>query len=364
MLLKDWLVRICIQCYSVIRNLPDKWLSINLTTSYQKLGCSLFKRTLFPRMPPKTILRPPPLLKANPPDPAMFLQSSRMRKSDSSSIHSSTSTLKEELETLSHVRDRLTLANARSNDSITNSISSFASMSDSNLSEKFDLMSVKGRILNEGLPRKSYRNDASLEAKECERALSYMDRYKRVKSGKSRHALHNEWNSSTKLTDLKSKREASKPKTALRRSSVPTDSITKLDASNESINTITAQSIDASVASGLGDNSTRALDEGIPETRPNSAKPISNDDDFKKLSYSSIKEAPSLTSLSTVKPEIASVPPVHLSAVCKGCAIPIRSHEASLSAMGFLWHPSCFKCANSQCGESRISCFSGVCAKV
>ncbi|KAJ3232634.1 hypothetical protein HDU81_002839 [Chytriomyces hyalinus] len=88
---------------------------------------------------------------------------------------------------------------------------------------------------------------------------------------------------------------------------------------------------DSEAASGPAD----ALDD--PETKP--------------LSVSSLLEAPSLTSLSTLRAEHAKTPKLRFVATCKGCNIQIPRSETTLSAMGFTWHPNCFTCANAQCGN-------------
>ncbi|KAI8617813.1 hypothetical protein BC830DRAFT_64651 [Chytriomyces sp. MP71] len=81
-----------------------------------------------------------------------------------------------------------------------------------------------------------------------------------------------------------------------------------------------------------------------------STAPLNDEDHFKSLSISNLEKAPSLPFLSNLQPERATTATL-LIANCKGCARPISSAQACLSAIGFMWHSECFKCANTQCAK-------------
>ncbi|KAJ3074738.1 hypothetical protein HDU98_010423 [Podochytrium sp. JEL0797] len=304
----------------------------------------------------ETALNPlAPIHKPTPPanlNPSAFL--SKLTSTSTHNLRSSTCTLKDELETLSNVKSRLAIVNAHANEPSQNANETVVKPRGS----QSPLLEMKSRYEKN---RRSYRSDANLEATECERALAYMNRYKGGKLGGKVSKLRNEWNSSTRVKRREVVGVVSNPPMTPRQQSgksiQPLASTTIETALSESTIQMD-ESYDASVSSNASASDTHSLKSWSKTTTPGEAEVLGGESsnealsDFKALSYSDIQCAPSLTCLSTVKPNHASsVTAVHLLVNCKGCTAPISASEASLSAMGFQWHPRCFKCANAQCGS-------------
>ncbi|KAI9335341.1 hypothetical protein BDR26DRAFT_897593 [Obelidium mucronatum] len=220
---------------------------------------------------------------------------------DSQGVYSSASTLRDELETLDSAKTRL----VRQFGSISTqpiarhrTLNSQNPMTRSNsISERIGALSIKDINEDPVCRKKSYRNDASLDAKESERALKYMERYNKCKSGKRREtALKHEWNSSTNLS---SSNLAHRIPAMTRSSKTPlsTSQSTLVMNPEESTERLTSHS---SSVSSNDESETRIEHEPLQSDQLNG---LGN----RAFSFVDIKQAPSLTSLSKIQPDHATL---------------------------------------------------------
>ncbi|KAJ3405625.1 Four and a half LIM domains protein 3 [Chytriomyces hyalinus] len=307
-----------------------------------------------PLKPPRKI--PPPHL-----SPDAFLRRSTLSKD--AGKHSSTATLHDEMDTLSLVKAKLAPPKKPTKEK------KLVAVDSATMLGKWE--DAHSHIVSEFAFRPRNRTP-SPEPCEISKAFAYQlggDKYKPTRAS----ALRSEWIASNRAgEDVARSYSGRQAKKGVVLAGSRIKSVSASDSnlkamgfgSNVSLRAETPPDSTASLECSQDAAPAEDTDEDSPAIQTNEenattpdSQPASdpvevpNDQERMPLSVSALLEAPSLTSLSTLRAEHAKTPKLRFVATCKGCNIQIPRSETTLSAVGFTWHPKCFTCANAQCGK-------------